>query len=240
MKRDSRKKSKLPSNSLHIPRADLLARQVVTAIVEGAALGRFQPGQRLIETEISEQLGVSRLPLREALKILETQGIVERLPRRGTQLMEVNADKLRKVLEVRAQLEVLALRSIFKNGRIDDLMRAFDQVLKHMQREADSKNRIGLATTDMQFHRAICVTSGNEVLAKLWEGLSQQLVILFCVEGRAILDLRTIHDRHSALRDAISTGDAGGAEAALLTHILKSWRFDDAFIFGAQKRKRRA
>ena len=126
MKRDSRKKSKLPSNSLHIPRADLLARQVVTAIVEGAALGRFQPGQRLIETEISEQLGVSRLPLREALKILETQGIVERLPRRGTQLMEVNADKLRKVLEVRAQLEVLALRSIFKNGRIDDLMRARD------------------------------------------------------------------------------------------------------------------
>ena len=240
MKRDSRKKSQLPSNALHIPRADLLARLVVTAIVEGTALGRFQPGQRLIETEIAEQLGVSRLPLREALKILETQGIVERLPRRGTQLMEVNADKLRKVLEVRAQLEVLALRNIFKDGRIDDLMHEFDQVLKQMRREADSKNRIGIATTDMQFHRALCLTSGNEVLAKLWEGLSQQLVIFFCVEGRTIPDLRTIHDRHSALRDAIKTGDADRAESALLTHILKSWRFDDAFFSGAQKRKRTA
>ncbi len=238
MKHKNRDIRRLPSTASPIPRADLLARQVVTAIVEGTALGHFQPGQRLIETEIADQLGVSRLPLREALKILETQGIVERLPRRGTQLMEVNADKLRKVLDVRAQLEVLALRNIFKDGRTSDLVHAFDQVLKQMRHEADSKNRIGIATTDMQFHRALCVASGNEVLAKLWEGLSQQLVIFFCVEGRKFPDLRTIHDRHNALRDVIKTGDASRAEAALLNHILKSWRFDGAFLPATQKRKR--
>jgi DNA-binding GntR family transcriptional regulator len=234
MKRNSRDKDRLLNNSFSIPRSELLARQVVTAIVEGTALGRFQPGQRLIETEVAEQLGVSRLPLREALKILETQGIVERLPRRGTSLMKVNLDKLRKILEVRMQLEVLALRNVIEGGRTSELVHAFDQVLKEMRRQTDSKNRIGISITDMQFHRVLCVASDNEVLVKLWEGLSQQLVIFFSVQGRQIPDLRTHYAVHGALRDVIKAGDASRAEEALISHIMEGWNFDEAFLSGTQ------
>src|SRR5262245_355629 len=90
-----------PSVGTHESQAD----RVADAIVEQCIFGSFQPGQRLKESELARQFNVSRVPVREALMELASQGVVYYSPRRGARLMHVDGLKLRKVLEVRERLE---------------------------------------------------------------------------------------------------------------------------------------
>ena len=85
-----------------------LVEQVVDRIVEAAARGIFLPGDRVVEAEVARRLQVSRVPVREALRLLESQGIVENIPYRGMRLMDVSVARLEKVLKVRLVLEQLA------------------------------------------------------------------------------------------------------------------------------------
>src|SRR6185312_15420433 len=77
-----------------------LVEQIVEALVRAAAEGRILPGERLVEAEISRRFDVSRVPVREALRLLESQGIVTNAPYRGMRLMEVDARHLRQILVV--------------------------------------------------------------------------------------------------------------------------------------------
>jgi DNA-binding GntR family transcriptional regulator len=85
--------------------AKSLVEQVVDAIVEAAAKGVFLPGDRLVEAELARSLNVSRIPVREALRLLESQGVVVSERYRGMSLMSVDIERLEKILKVRLALE---------------------------------------------------------------------------------------------------------------------------------------
>ena len=201
-------------------RSPLLAEAVANAIVERAARGYFQPGQRLIETEVARELGVSRLPVREALKTLESQGIVASTPHRGTRLMEVDEAKLAKLLDVHVQLELLALRSAlpFFHGNPAGL-KPLDRVLRQMERAASKGDRFAVATAAVRFHREICVASDNEVLVKLWEALSRHLAVAFGMPTVGEPSLQRYYRCHLKLRNVIAKGDLATVQAALERHI---------------------
>ncbi|MBD0276255.1 MAG: GntR family transcriptional regulator, partial [Acetobacteraceae bacterium] len=82
-----------------------MVEQAAEAIVAAAARGAFLPGDRLVEAEIARDLGISRVPVREALRLLESQGIVVNTPYRGVRLVEVDARRVQQMLEVRCVLE---------------------------------------------------------------------------------------------------------------------------------------
>ena len=96
-------------NNATFPRALSLAFQVADFIVDGIAAGSFQFGQRLIETELAAQLRVSRVPIREAVKMLEAQGILVVTPHRGARVAEFDDLKMDRIREARLALERLAL-----------------------------------------------------------------------------------------------------------------------------------
>src|SRR4051812_29252897 len=92
---------------LSMTRSPSLAEQAADAIVTGISSGILKPGQRLVETELAGTLKMSRVPLREALKILEAQGIVESIPHRGTRTAVFNDDRVDQICEARIALEKL-------------------------------------------------------------------------------------------------------------------------------------
>lgn len=218
----------MPSAPLSLENCQLLADTIADLIIEQAARGVLQPGQRLKEYELAKQFNVSRLPVREALKELASQGVVYYAPRRGARLMRVDADKLRKVLDVRERLETLALKTALQMFRAEpEALRPLDVAIELMAEAMEANDAFGIAKSDVAFHRALCLASGNEVLVKAWSGISRQTLVLFALEHRE-RPLRFSHvELHRALRNTLAEADQDKAEQALSEHILQNYAIAD-------------
>ncbi len=213
------------SAAAHGARPKLLAEEVANALVEKTARGVFEPGQRLIETDVAAALGVSRLPLREALKALESQGVVTSTPHRGTRLMPVDAERLIQINEVRRALETQALECAFPRWREDKArFKPLDRVLATMARAAKRRDRFAMAICDVRFHHELCVASGNPVLATLWNALRRQLIIVFGLPWLGNPDCDNYYQEHVRLRRALGGPSLAKARRALVQHIESGWR----------------
>jgi DNA-binding GntR family transcriptional regulator len=137
-------------------RSASLAEQAADAIVTGVSAGALKPGQRLVETELAGLLNMSRVPLREALKILEAQGIVESIPHRGTRIAMFDDARVYQVCEARIALERIALTYAVPVYRAEPaLLSRLDQVIATMARAADRLEWLEISKADLDFHREI-------------------------------------------------------------------------------------
>lgn len=199
----------------------VLVDQVVDAIVQAAAAGRFLPGDRLKESEIGRELNVSRVPVREALLVLESHRLAVSAPYKGMRLVEFDDRQLRNIASVRASLEQLALTEVLdRAGKDGQALDGVKRAVTEMGRAAKAGDNFAVARQDIEFHRQLCLASGNEVLVQLWESLSLRLVVLLglCIRE---LDLRSLHRSHAELLDLFVTGDRGEAKRALKAHIVQ-------------------
>lgn len=197
-----------------------LVDHAVAAIISGAARGVILPGDRIVEVELAKALGMSRVPIREALRMLEAQGVVTSAPYRGIRLMEVTHERLEQLVDVRANLETLAAKRALEAGRngpaqVQRLRLARDE-LELMARRQDV---YGFALADAGFHRALCAFGGNPVLSALWESLSRQVTIVLGLStlGKPMLDIVAEHDR---LIEVFAAGDQAALARALHDHIV--------------------
>jgi len=173
------------SPRLHLVKSRSLPEQIADAIVEGIAAGALSPGQRLIELDLARQLAVSRVPLREALKTLEAQGIVAREQNRGVRIVELDEARIDQICEVRAALETVAARGAVATyraeperlGRLELVMTQMDDAVRRGDWAAVNK-------ADLAFHHEICVASRNDIVVTLWHGLARHVLMIF---GREIL-----------------------------------------------------
>ncbi|MGE0210677.1 MAG: GntR family transcriptional regulator [Parvibaculaceae bacterium] len=197
---------------------------IADAIVALAVRGFYQPGQRLKEQDLAEHFSVSRLPVREALTELASQGVLDSSPRRGMRLMQIDGFKLRKVLEVRERLETLALRTALPMFRTEPAsMAPLDTAIEEMAEASDVNDRVGIAIADMAFHRALCVASGNEVLVKAWSAVSRQMLIIVGAEQQERPTNYPHVEIHKSLRKVLAESAIEDAEKALSDHILRHW-----------------
>jgi DNA-binding GntR family transcriptional regulator len=206
-------------------RARTLVDEAVEAIVAAAARGIVLPGERIVETEIAKKLNISRVPVREALRLLESQGIVISEPFKGIRLAPVSTQRLQNIFEVRITLELLAVRRIVERGghkdaqNLDGLRRCIDE----MQIMSMRKDAYGLARADVAFHRELCRLSGNDVLLNLWEGVARQLAIVVGLSTQE-KSMDVIVDEHNTLMRALQSGNMGRIEKAMVKHIIKQNR----------------
>ena len=198
-----------------------LVEQIVEALVRAAAEGKILPGERLVEAEISRRFAVSRVPVREALRLLESQGIVSNAPYRGMRLMEVDARHLRQILVVRASLERVAAREAVAAYRRDPAaLVAMEQALLAMKRAVAEGDSFALAEADTAFHRALCRIGGNEVLLQVWETLARRLTIIV---GLSALqkDLKDIYKEHVDFLAVLRRANLSAVERAVDEHIVQ-------------------
>jgi DNA-binding GntR family transcriptional regulator len=207
---------------LRLVRTKSLSDQVADSIVEGIAAGSLAPGEKIVEVALADRLQVSRAPVREALKILEAQGIVVSRPHRGVRVVAFDRAKIGQIYEVRLYLEKLAIRdACARPGTMARLLARLDDVLVRMEECLRRGDLMGVTQADMDFHREICLASENEIVIILWETLSRHMLIVFEQELRGDVDRAHIVDHHRALRRALESRDPQVLASELESHILR-------------------
>ncbi len=197
-----------------------LQKDAYTLILDAIEAGTWRPGDRLVESELAERLGVSRTPVREALQRLETQGM---LTRDGRSLIVASLDhsQLAELYAVRGELEGLAARLAARHATEEEL-----RVMAGMV-EAD-RALIGgdpraLSRANKRFHRQIHLASHNRFLIQQLDLLHRAMALMantsFAAEGR---DAQGIAE-HAAILAAIAARDGDAADAALRHHISRAF-----------------
>jgi DNA-binding GntR family transcriptional regulator len=181
--------------------------------------GDLEAGSRIHQENVSEELGVSRTPVREALARLAAEGLVEFLPNRGARVAEVTIDDMRISYEARLALEPLAARYAAERHGPDDIKRINAALVD--QRRAKTTRATYEAIR--RFHLAVVETAGNPLIARfagsLWVGRIGLHVFLRQAD-RAALDADL--DEHRLIAEAIEGGDGGRAEQLMHDHIAVS------------------
>lgn len=208
--------------ALSMARAQSLAEQAANAIVAGISAGALLPGQRIIETELASLLNMSRVPLREALKILEAQGILESVPHRGTRVATFDDLRVNQICQARIALERLALADAAPICKRDPVVLArLEQIIVDMERSAERLEWIEISKADLSFHREICRLSGNAIVATLWEALARHVFIVFGHEIRDERDAKVMGPQHRRLCDLLAKGDVDKLHQEIENHILR-------------------
>lgn len=154
----------------YLPLRDMVFNTLRRAILRG----ELKPGERLMEIQLANKLGVSRTPIREAIRKLELEGLVLMIPRKGAEVAEITEKNLRDVLEVRCALEELAVQLAcdrIERNRIRELHAA----AAHFRDILDSDDITQIAAADEAFHDVIFKATGNERLIQLLNNLREQM-----------------------------------------------------------------
>ncbi len=196
-----------------------LVDMVIEALIAGVARGLILPGDRVVETDLAQRLGVSRVPVREALRVLESQGLVINEPYKGIRLMPVSQKRIDDLIETRVALETTAALRAVRAGRNGEREVAIlDRCIAELERARDANDAYGLAIADTAFHRALCRLGDNDVLCGLWEGLARQATIFFGLSA-LVKPMTEIVEEHRVLADVFRAGDAEALTQALREHI---------------------
>ncbi|MDQ0467218.1 GntR family transcriptional regulator [Labrys wisconsinensis] len=200
-----------------------LVDHAVDVILSAAARGLILPGDRVSEPELAAHLGMSRVPIREALRILESQGVVTSQPYKGIRLMEVSAARLEQIIDVRVPLELLACRRAIEAGRngpheIAKLEKAIAELDLMRQRN----DVYGFASADTAFHRLLCSFGGNPVLSNLWESIARQLTVIFGLSTMG-KPMDAIVEEHRALLAVFASGDIDAMVREIEEHVRVQW-----------------
>jgi DNA-binding GntR family transcriptional regulator len=225
-----------PADGWQMAKRRTLVDQAVDAIVAGASRGLILPGDRIVEAELAQALGISRVPVREALRMLESQGVVTSERYKGMRLMEVTRDRLDELLEARVALETMASRRAISAGNNTRVAATgLERALAELALMAEKNDTYGFAATDAAFHRELCRLGGSGVIRVLWESLSRQLTIIFGLStfGKP---MRAIVEEHRMLIDVLLTGDVGAMEREIEQHILTYARAVDYDRIIAERR----
>ncbi|HEX3874121.1 MAG TPA: GntR family transcriptional regulator [Solirubrobacteraceae bacterium] len=181
--------------------------------------GTLKPGERVREEWLSSRLGISRPPLREAIRVLVHQGLLERMPRRGVRVVELTDADIRDIYSLRSVLDRFALELGVPVG--DPAMLApLRRAVVEMRAAARSGAHAPYVEANRQFHLALIRLGGNGRLTMTYELLMNQMQLLMSVNlSRESAEDREVGvRRHEELLDAIETGDLGQALAALAAH----------------------
>ena len=140
----------------YLPLRDVVFQTLRQAILKG----ELKPGERLMEIQLAQKLGVSRTPVREAIRKLELEGLVLMIPRKGAEVAEITIKDLEDVLEVRAALEELAVCDACENITEEQIL-ALKEAADNFQAALESDDLVKCAETDMAFHEIIYSATNN-------------------------------------------------------------------------------
>ncbi|MCZ8036362.1 MAG: GntR family transcriptional regulator [Novosphingobium sp.] len=206
-----------------LERAQTLTEKVMDAIVQAVMERRIPFGSRLVEAELSRVLNVSRVPVREALRLLESQGVVTNTPYKGMCLMSVDDKKLHEILSVRALLEERAVRLAIGQLKAGDATTdGVRDALKQMRRALEDGSAARMAASDIGFHRALLQITGNETLSAMWEIMARQFQMIVGIAWHSLDTERERNYRdHERLLALIEQHDVDAIAQEIVPHIME-------------------
>ena len=198
----------------HKPLREMVYEELKIQILKGSII----PGTRMMEVELAEEMGVSRTPIREAIRKLEKEGLVTIEPRRGAYASMISTEDMVEILEVRQDLEGLA--AYFAANRMSDEQMKELKEVSNSYNEAVKRGKMeDMIKYDTRFHHIIVESCRNKILVQMIEQL-QELVLRFrYIYYDNFRRAENMPEEHEAIVAAISEGNADKARAAADIHI---------------------
>ncbi len=191
---------------------------IFNTLREAIIMGELKPGQRLMEVHLADKMGVSRTPVREAIRKLELEGLVNMIPRKGAHVAGLSAKDIIDVLEIRASLDALAtaLAAVrIKDNELKELCNVQKQFIAYAQKG----NLQGTIKKDVEFHDIIYKASGNEKLIQIANNLREQVYrfrVIYLKDYRSSGD---VMKEHAKIIEAITSKNPEDARSAAELHI---------------------
>lgn len=181
------------------PLRELVCETIRQAIVDGV----FSPGERLMEIQLADEMGVSRTPVREAIRKLELEGFVVMIPRRGTYVADISIKDINEVYEIRTSLEVLAA-GLAAERISDEELETMQRLLVEIGQHIEDGNIEKIVEIDTAFHDVLYKASRNKRLAGIINNLREQITVIrrrsMMYPGR----LQNTMEEHRILVDSIA------------------------------------
>lgn len=193
-------------------------KQTLDIIRQAVLDGEFKPGHVLTETELATQLGVSRAPIREALRILSTEGFVDTIPYRGSTVKLLSPKDIHELYSMRFTLETFALKQIIVQANPDHILR-MRQLYEEMKQAGEDKDIKAVNTIDRKFHDELIVMSNHGLLHSTWQTVAMRVRQVMALRNRRNSDLTQIAQNHIPIINAIEAGDEENAILLLKQHI---------------------
>lgn len=191
---------------------------VVESIRQAIISGQFPPGMRLMELQLAEEMGVSRTPVREAIRKMELEGLVVMIPRRGAYVADISIKDINEVYEVRTALDVLSAGLAAE--RIDKSeIQEMRELLAEEAALVEAKDYPRIIDNDTAFHDVIYRASGNTRCMNIISNLREQIT---AIRGRSMPypgRVEIMLKEHRAIFDAIAAGKVEKAQEAVRTHM---------------------
>lgn len=198
----------------YMPLRDVVFKTLRRAILKG----ELQPGERLMEIALANKLGVSRTPIREAIRMLELEGLVLMIPRRGAEVAGITEKNLRDTLEVRRALEELAIE--LSCTRItDEELEELRKAEKDFVISIKNKDIIEIARADEKFHDIIFTSTGNDKLIQMINNLREQMYRYRLEYVKAESTRNQLMSEHEMIMKALRSRDKSEAKRIIAEHI---------------------
>ena len=199
---------------------ETVAEQMRSAILDG----HLKPGERLIEQKLADLFGIGQPTIREALKELEYQGFVRKLPNRGTYVTDLSPTDMQKMFEVRMGLETLVVERAARNITSAGLAQ-LRQHLEAMASAAEISDRSAFHQSDVAFHRAMWEISGNEHLSAALDRITFALFAFVLLKHHDVKGgYAAAVKQHQQILDALATNDPAKASQVFQEVTVGYWR----------------
>jgi len=198
----------------YLPLRDVVFNTLRQAILKG----ELEPGERLMEIQLAERLGVSRTPVREAIRKLELEGLVNMVPRKGAEVASISEKNLRDVLEVRRALEELAVDLACTRLTGEDI-KSLKEINKKFQTVMNSKDATIIAETDEAFHDIIYIGTGNDRLIQMLSNLREQMYRYRLEYVKDKSTRSNLVQEHDIIIQALEERNVEDAKAVIRRHI---------------------
>jgi DNA-binding GntR family transcriptional regulator len=196
-----------------------LRRRASDALRAAIVEGRLRPGDRLKEVELAAQLGISRAPVREALRQLEHEGLVASLPYRATEVLGVSQEEIAEVLvPIRLTIESFAFRKAMPLITASDF-EALGQIVERMRAAGEEGDLDALAEDDVRFHEIVIERSGQPHCLQIWRSIEPRVRAYFRRDAPAHPRADELADEHQELLDALAAGQEAELIETLTGHI---------------------
>ena len=196
-----------------------LSERVATELRRAILARRHRPGERLVEDRLSEEMGVSRVPIREALRVLAAEGLVEMQPHRGASVAAISSNVAHDLVEVRATLEGLNARLAARH-RDPAIVAELRNVLVEGNRAAQGQSVEDLQRLNGEFHDKLAQAGGNSILWDIMRTLRERTSLVFAANGarRAKQDW----EEHASILAAVIDGDEELSAMLATRHVRRA------------------
>jgi DNA-binding GntR family transcriptional regulator len=198
-----------------------LTLQALKQMKNAIETGLLKPGDRVIEADMAKKMNISRFPVREAIRLLEKEGLLVSIPFKGAFVPHFNEKDLEELYTLRSSLEELAIRILMEKAK-DETIKKLEPIVQAMEKATKMKKGRKLVAEDMKFHRTLCELSGHTKLLEVWKTLEHQLKCFIAIEELSYEKEDELVKTHYPVLEAIRSGNTLLAERSIREHLLNA------------------